>query len=146
MKAGRLPSASITRLPRYLCAPPTSRPPGSAFGSALYQAIAAITRDERDLPRYPVQLPPHAVPTTPESPPVALSVTPTDGSGLPLLTTESALSIHKSRGSYGFPGSTACKFAILSEESFLDPLSPESRPSKPDLRLRGEPIIPRTGL
>jgi len=26
MKVGRLPSASITRLLRYLCAPPTSRP------------------------------------------------------------------------------------------------------------------------
>ena len=35
---------------------------------------------------------------------------------------------------YGFPGGTACEFAILPEESFLDPLSPESRPSKPDLR------------
>ncbi len=37
------------------------------FRLPLYRAIAAITRDERDLPRYPVQLPPHAIPTTPES-------------------------------------------------------------------------------
>lgn len=101
MKVGRLPSASITRLLRYLCAPPTSRPPSSDFGSALYRTIAAITRDERDLPRYPVQLPPHAVPTTPESPSVALSVTPTDDSGLPHLTTGSALSVSKLRGSMG---------------------------------------------
>jgi hypothetical protein len=32
MKVGRLPSAGITQLPRYLCAPPTSRLPNSAFG------------------------------------------------------------------------------------------------------------------
>ena len=134
MKAGRLPSASVTRLPRYLCAPPTSRPPGSAFGTALYQAIAAITRDEQDLPRYPVQLLPHAVPTTPESPPVALSVTPTDDCDLPHLTTGSALSIHKSRGSMGSLVVRPASLRSFPSESFLDPLSPKSRLSKPDLR------------
>ena len=71
------------------------------FRLPLYRAIAAITRDERDLPRYPVQLPSHAVPTTPESPSAPVSVVSTDGGDLPHLTTGSALSISKSRGSMG---------------------------------------------
>jgi len=68
MKPGRLPSIGITRLLRYYsslrllaCSAQTS--------VALYCAVAAITRSKRDLPRYPAQLPSHAVPTTPESPP-----------------------------------------------------------------------------
>jgi hypothetical protein len=63
------------------------------FRLPLYRSIAAITRDKRDLPRYPQQLPSHPVPTTPESPSALVRLIPADGSGLPHLTTGSALSV-----------------------------------------------------
>ena len=51
------------------------------------------------------------------------------------MSTGSALSILVFTRLYGFPIGTACGFAILfSIKSFLDPLSPESRLSKPGLR------------
>ncbi len=68
MKVGCLPSSGITRSLRYSTHPSDFSPACLGFRLPLYRAIAAITRDERDLPRYPLQLPPHAIPTTPESP------------------------------------------------------------------------------
>jgi len=66
MKAGRLPSFGITRSPWYysplrllVCRAPISLPYTEPF--------AAITRDKRVLPRFPVKLLPHPVPTTPKS-------------------------------------------------------------------------------
>jgi hypothetical protein len=90
MKVGRLPSAGITRPLRYLCASDFSLA-GPGFRLPLYRSLAAITRDKRDLPRYPHNFPSHPVPTTPESP-SALFGSLADGSGLPHLTTGSALS------------------------------------------------------
>ena len=64
MKVGRLPSASITRLPRYLCTPPTSRLPDSDFGypyteplqsSPATDEISRVTR--YNFPRMPSRRP-----------------------------------------------------------------------------------------
>src|SRR5688500_17374737 len=68
---------------------------------SLYRDVAAITCNKRDLPRFPEQLPSHPVPTTPESPPASSRLFSADGCGLPHLTTGSALSINKLRGSMG---------------------------------------------
>ena len=134
MKVGRLPSAGITQLPRYLCAPPTSRPPVPDFGcpytepsrpSPASNEISRVTRCS--FPRMPSRRPRrvHLL---------LISVSPHRWRRpSPLDHRVGTLNQQVTR-LYGFPGGTACEFAILPEESFLDPLSPESRPSKPDLR------------
>ncbi len=100
MKVGRLPSAGITQLPRYLCAPPTSRLPNSAFGCPYTEPLQSSPATDEISRVSQCSFPPHAVPTTPESPSASLGYS-TDGTGLPHLTTGSALSISKSRGSMG---------------------------------------------
>ncbi len=101
MKVGRLPSAGITRLPRYLCAPPTSRLPGTDFGYPYTEplqsspATGEISRvSQCSFPHLPSRRPRrvHLL---------LISVGSTDGGSLPHLTTGSALSIYKSRGSMG---------------------------------------------
>jgi hypothetical protein len=92
MKAGRLPSANITWLLRYLCAPPTSRLPDSVFGCPYTQpsqpspATNEISRViQHNFSRIPSR--------RPRKVHLLFSVSSTDDSGLPLLTTGSALSI-----------------------------------------------------
>ena len=101
----------------------------------LYRAVAAITRDERDLPRYPMQLPPHPVPTTPESPPAPVSVIAyrwRRPSPYVHRVGTLYLSIHEALWVPYWYGLRDCDPPFI--KSFLDPLSPESRLSKPDLR------------
>ena len=68
MKVGRLPSSGITRPHRYFAPLRLRARPRLRLRLPLYRAVAAITRDRRDLPRYPAHLPSPALPTTPESP------------------------------------------------------------------------------
>jgi len=124
-----------------LLAPPTSRPPGSDFGypyteplrpSPATNEISRVTH--HNFPHMPSRRPRRA--DDPGEPICFCPGYSTDGTGLPHLTTGSALSISKLRGSmgslvvrpaslrsslnqqvtrlYGFPGGTACEFAILS--------------------------------
>ncbi len=90
MKVGRLPSAGITQLPRYLCAPPTSRLPNSAFGCPYTEPLQSSPATDEISRVSQCSFPPHALPTTPESPSAPVSVISTDGGGLPHLTTGSA--------------------------------------------------------
>jgi hypothetical protein len=73
-------------------------------------------------PALPSKTSSHPVPTTAESSPVLVGI-PTDNSGLPHLTTGSALSITSNEAQDRFLFSTACEFAILRVVSFLFPLS-----------------------
>ena len=123
------PASSVLR------APPTSRLPDSDFGcpytepsrpSPATDEISRVT--QHNFPHLPSRRPrrAHLLPSRlPHS---------ADGGGLPLLTTGSALSSNKLRGSMGSLIVRPVSLRSFLCESFLDPLSPESHPSKPDLR------------
>jgi len=128
MKVERLPSAGITQLPRYLCAPPTSRPPGSDFGypytepsrpSPATNEISRVTRCS--FPRMPSRRPRrvHLL---------LLGYFHRWRRPSPLDHRVGTLILQVTR-LYGFPGGTACEFAILPLRSFLHPLSLVGRPT-----------------
>lgn len=120
MKAGRLPSIGVTRLPRYY-SPLRLLACRSRFSSPYTVPFAAITRDKRVLPRFPAKLPSHPVPTTPESSsalPSRLHAPMTAAFPTGRRGRHSHLQVTRL---YGFLGSTGCEFAMLrAAVSFLD--------------------------
>ena len=133
MKAGRLPSAGITRPHRYLCAPPTSRLPDSVFGCP-YTQPSRPSPATSEISRVTHNNFPHIPSRRPRKVHLLLFGYLADGGGLPHLTTGSALSMTSYEALWvpWWYGLRVCDSS--SEESFLDPLCPESRLSKPDLR------------
>ncbi len=116
-----------------LLAPPTSRPPDSDFGfpytepSRPSPATVEISRvTQCSFPHMPSRRPRrvHLL---------SVSVISTDGTGLPPLTTGSALSFY-SHEALWVPWWYGLRVCDPPSRSFLDPLSPEGHPSKPDLR------------
>ena len=133
MKAGRLPSTGVTQLLRY-CAPlrllarlaQSSAPPYTE-PSRPSPATGEISRvTQRSFPHMPSRRPRRVH--------LLFFGYLADDSDLPHLTTGSALSVNKLRGSMGSLVVRPASLRSFRVESFLDPLSPESRPSKPDLR------------
>ena len=92
MKVGRLPSANITWLLRYLCAPPTSRLPDSVFGYP-YTEPSRPSPATSEISRVTQNNFPHIPSRRPRKVHLLLFGSLADGSGLPHLTTGSALSI-----------------------------------------------------
>jgi hypothetical protein len=92
MKAGRLPSAGITRPQRYLCAPPTSRLPDSVFGSP-YTQPSRPSPATSEISRVTHNNFPHIPSRRPRKVHLLLFGYLADGCGLPHLTTGSALSM-----------------------------------------------------
>jgi len=92
MKVGRLPSANITWLLRYLCAPPTSRLPDSVFGYP-YIEPSRPSPATSEISRVTQHNFPHIPSRRPRKVHLLLLGSLADGSGLPHLTTGSALSV-----------------------------------------------------
>jgi hypothetical protein len=92
MKVGRLPSANITWLLRYLCAPPTSRLPDSVFGYP-YTKPSRPSPATSEISRVTQHNFPHIPSRRPRKVHLLLLGSLADGSGLPHLTTGSALSV-----------------------------------------------------
>jgi len=92
MKAGRLPSAAITRPQQYFCAPPTSRLPDSVFGSP-YTQPSRPSPATSEISRVTHNNFPHIPSRRPRKVHLLLFGYLADGCGLPHLTTGSALSI-----------------------------------------------------
>jgi hypothetical protein len=92
MKAGRLPSAGITRPQQYLCAPPTPRLPDSVFGCP-YAQPSRPSPATSEISRVTHSNFPHIPSRRPRKVHLLLFGYLADGSGLPHLTTGSALSM-----------------------------------------------------
>ena len=113
MKVGRLPSAGITQPLRYLCAPPTSRPPGSDFGYPYTEPLRPSPATN-EISRVTHHNFPHMPSRRPRRAHLLLSrlfhrwhrPSPSDHRVGTLNQQVTRL--------YGFPSSTACEFAILS--------------------------------
>jgi hypothetical protein len=122
MKAGRLPSFGITRSLWYYS-------PLRLLADLIRFSIALIPNHRGHHPqpaRSPALPSKTSLTSRPDDPGKLIclfSVSSTDGGGLPLLTTGSALSYYQVTRLYGFLVSTACEFAILRVVSFLFLLS-----------------------
>jgi hypothetical protein len=92
MKAGRLPSAGITRPQQYLCAPPTPRLPDSVFGCP-YAQPSRPSPATSEISRVTHNNFPHIPSRRPRKVHLLLFGYLADGCGLPHLTTGSALSM-----------------------------------------------------
>ena len=92
MKAGRLPSAGIIRPQQYLCAPPTPRLPDSVFGCP-YAQPSRPSPATSEISRVTHNNFPHIPSRRPRKVHLLLFGYLADGSGLPHLTTGSALSM-----------------------------------------------------
>ena len=92
MKVGRLPSANITWLLRYLCAPPTSHSPDLIFGLP-YIEPSRPSPATNEISRVFHSNFPHIPSRRPRKVHLVLFGSLADGSGLPHLTTGSALSM-----------------------------------------------------
>ena len=146
MKAERLPSAGVTQLPRYftplrLLARPTQ------ISVALIPSRCGHHPRRTRSPALPDAASPACRPDDPGEPICScISYLYRWRRPSPYVQRVGTLylSIHEALWVSCWYGLWICDPPFI--KSFLDPLSPESRPSKPDLRYRGVPIIPRAGL
>ena len=112
MKAGRLPSSGVTQSLRYYS-------PLRLLADLIRFSVALIPNHRGHHPqpaRSPALPSKTSLTSRPDDPGkliCLLSVSSTDGGGLPLLTPGSALSYYQVTRLYGFLLSTACEFAIL---------------------------------